>query len=141
MCYSNGVSFIKSTMSKHIIPKLFYPPPHELQKKCDNLTDLFSKYLPYFPFRNCVQSNGIRGRIPLKYNFKIVVCSYIYIHIHIYIHTYIHTYTYMYVYVYMYMYIYICIYICIGQGYSPRCVVNYIQRAGREANGTQASTV
>jgi hypothetical protein len=48
--------YIKSNITKHIAPKLFYP--HELQKNgeidilqtksCDNLADLFIKSLPYF---------------------------------------------------------------------------------------------
>ena len=51
--------YIKSNMTKHIIPKLFYP--HELQKNgeieilqtksCDNLADLFTKSLPYIGMR------------------------------------------------------------------------------------------
>ena len=46
--------YIKSNITKHIAPKLFYP--HELQqsgeinilqmKSCDNLSDLFTKSLP-----------------------------------------------------------------------------------------------
>jgi hypothetical protein len=61
-------SYIKSNMTKHIIPKLFYP--HELQKNgeikilqtksCDNLADLFTKSLPYSAFRKCVEGIGIR---------------------------------------------------------------------------------
>ncbi|KAJ1258697.1 hypothetical protein BS78_10G095500 [Paspalum vaginatum] len=48
------IGYIKSNITKHIAPKLFYP--HELQKKgevnilqtksCDNLADLFTKSLP-----------------------------------------------------------------------------------------------
>ena len=55
-------------MTKHIIPKLFYP--HELQKNgeieilqtksCDNLADLFTKSLPYTAFRKCVEGIGMR---------------------------------------------------------------------------------
>jgi hypothetical protein len=51
-------SYIKSNITKHIAPKLFYP--HELQKNgeidilqtksCDNLGDLFTKSLPYSTF-------------------------------------------------------------------------------------------
>ena len=55
--------YIKSNMTKHIIPKLFYP--HELQKNgeieilqtksCVNLADLFTKSLPYTAFRKCIE--------------------------------------------------------------------------------------
>jgi hypothetical protein len=55
-------------MTKHIIPKLFYP--HELQKNgeieilqtksCDNLADLFTKSLPYSSFSKCVKGIGMR---------------------------------------------------------------------------------
>jgi hypothetical protein len=60
--------YIKSNMTKHIIPKLFYP--HELQqngeieilqtKSCDNLADLFTKSLPYSSFSKCVKGIGMR---------------------------------------------------------------------------------
>jgi len=60
--------YIKSNMTKHIIPKLFYP--YELQKNgeieilqtksCDNLADLFTKSLPYSAFRKCVEGIGMR---------------------------------------------------------------------------------
>jgi hypothetical protein len=60
--------YIKSNMTKHIIPKLFYP--HELQKNgeieilqtksCDNLADLFTKSLPYSTFRKCVEGISMR---------------------------------------------------------------------------------
>jgi hypothetical protein len=60
--------YIKINMIKHIIPKLFYS--HELQKNgeieilqtksCDNLADLFTKYLPYFAFRKCIEGIGMR---------------------------------------------------------------------------------
>jgi hypothetical protein len=64
------VKFVASAlyMTKHIIPKLFYP--HELQKNgeieilqtksCDNLADLFTKSLPYSLFHKCVESIGMR---------------------------------------------------------------------------------
>jgi len=55
-------------ITKHIIPKLFYP--HELQKNgeieilqtksCDNLADLFTKSLPYTAFRKCIEGIGMR---------------------------------------------------------------------------------
>jgi len=58
--------YIKSSMTKHIIPKIFYP--HELQKNevieilqtksCDNLADLFTKSLPHFTFRKYVEGIG-----------------------------------------------------------------------------------
>jgi hypothetical protein len=60
--------YIKSNMTKYIIPKLFYP--HELQKNgeieilqtksCDNLADLFIKSLPYSTFRKCVEGISMR---------------------------------------------------------------------------------
>ena len=60
--------YIKSNITKHIAPKLFYP--HEFQKEgeinilqtksCDNVTDLFTKSLPYSIFSNCVQGIGLR---------------------------------------------------------------------------------
>jgi hypothetical protein len=60
--------YIKSNMTKHIISKLFYP--HELQKNgeieilqtksCDNLADLFTKFVPYSAFRKCVEGIGMR---------------------------------------------------------------------------------
>ena len=60
--------YIKSNMTKHIIPKLFYP--HELQKNgeseilqtksCDNLANLFTKFLPYSSFRKCVEGIGMK---------------------------------------------------------------------------------
>ena len=55
-------------MTKHIIPKLFYP--HELKKNgeieilqtksCDNLADLFTKSLPYSSFRKCIEGIGMK---------------------------------------------------------------------------------
>jgi hypothetical protein len=60
--------YIKSNMTKHIIPNLFYP--HELQKNgeieilqtksCDNLADLFTKSLLYPSFSKCVKGIGMR---------------------------------------------------------------------------------
>ena len=60
--------YIKSNMTKHIIPKLFYP--HELRKNgeieisqtksYDNLAELLTKSLPYTAFRKCVESIGMR---------------------------------------------------------------------------------
>nr|ABA96113.2 retrotransposon protein, putative, Ty1-copia subclass [Oryza sativa Japonica Group] len=60
--------YIKSNITKHIAPKLFYP--HELQqhgeinilqtKSCDNLADLFTKSLPYSTFFKCVEGIGMR---------------------------------------------------------------------------------
>ena len=55
--------YIKSNMTKHIAPKLFFP--HELQesreinvvqtKSCYNLADLFNKSLPTSSFGKCVR--------------------------------------------------------------------------------------
>jgi hypothetical protein len=60
--------YIKSNVTKHISPKLFYP--HQLQqsgeikimytKSCDNLADLFTKSLPYSTFRICVKGISMR---------------------------------------------------------------------------------
>jgi hypothetical protein len=60
--------YVKSNVIKHITPKLFYP--HELQvngetsilqtKSCDNLSDLFTKSLPYCTFSKCVAGIGMR---------------------------------------------------------------------------------
>ena len=54
--------YIKSNITKHIAPNLFYP--HELQqsgeinilqtKSCDNLANLFTKSLPASTFEKCV---------------------------------------------------------------------------------------
>jgi hypothetical protein len=59
---------VKSNVTKHIIPKLFYS--HELQvnvkisilqiKLCDNLVDLFTKSLSYYIFSKCVAGIGMR---------------------------------------------------------------------------------
>jgi hypothetical protein len=60
--------YIKSNITKHIIPKLFYH--RKLQKNgeieilqtksCDNLADLFTKSLPYSTFHKCVEGIGMR---------------------------------------------------------------------------------
>jgi hypothetical protein len=60
--------YIKSNMTKHIAPKLFFP--HELQqsreinvvqtKSCYNLADLFNKSLPTSSFEKCVWGIGMR---------------------------------------------------------------------------------
>ena len=60
--------YIKSNMTKHISPKLFYP--HELKqmgeidilqtKSCDNLADLFTKSLPASLFQKRVQGIDMR---------------------------------------------------------------------------------
>jgi hypothetical protein len=62
------MGYIKSNITKHIAPKLFYP--HELQesgeinimqiKSCDNLADLFTKSLPTFVFQKLVHGIGMR---------------------------------------------------------------------------------
>jgi hypothetical protein len=66
--------YIKSNMTKHIIPKLFYP--RELQKNGEieilqtksynNLADLFTKSLPYSAFCKCVEGIGMRRRRDLQ---------------------------------------------------------------------------
>ena len=60
--------YIKSNMTKHIAPKLFFP--HELQqsrvinvmqtKSCDNLADLFTKSVPTSSFEKCVRGIGMK---------------------------------------------------------------------------------
>jgi hypothetical protein len=60
--------YIKTNYTKHISPKLFYP--HELLeggeisilqiKSCDNLADLFIKFLPLAIFDKCVKDIGVR---------------------------------------------------------------------------------
>jgi hypothetical protein len=60
--------YIKSNITKHISPKLFYPYEFKqmgeidiLQtKSCDNLADLFTKSLSPPPFQKCVQGIGMR---------------------------------------------------------------------------------
>ncbi|KAE8780327.1 retrotransposon protein, putative, Ty1-copia subclass [Hordeum vulgare] len=62
------MGYIKSNITKHISPKLFYP--HELQKNgeidilqtksCDNLADLFTKSLPNSTFQKCIHGIGMR---------------------------------------------------------------------------------
>jgi hypothetical protein len=60
--------YIKSNITKHIAPKLFYP--YELQLSgeinilstnyCDNMADLFTKTLPTSSFEKCVKGIGMR---------------------------------------------------------------------------------
>ena len=60
--------YIKSNITKHIVPKLFYP--HELQengeinilqiKSCDNLADPFTKSLPTSMFQKLVHGISMR---------------------------------------------------------------------------------
>ena len=60
--------YIKSNITKHISPKLFYP--HELQetgeinilqtKSCDNLADLFTKSLPSSLFEKYINGIGTK---------------------------------------------------------------------------------
>ena len=60
--------YIKSNITKYIVPKLVYP--HELQengeinilqiKSCDNLADLFTKSLPTSVFQKLVHEIGMR---------------------------------------------------------------------------------
>ena len=62
------MGYIKSNITKHIAPKLFFP--HELQKNgeidilqiksCDNLADLFTKSLPAAAFQKCIHGIGMR---------------------------------------------------------------------------------
>jgi hypothetical protein len=59
--------YVKSNVTKHITPKLFYP--HELEvneeisilqtKPCDNFVDLFTKSLPYCTFSKCIAVIGM----------------------------------------------------------------------------------
>jgi hypothetical protein len=66
--------YIKTYYIKHISPKLFYP--HELQesgeisilriKSCDNLADLFIKFLPLATFNKCVKGIGMRRQKDLQ---------------------------------------------------------------------------
>jgi len=68
------IGYIKSNITKHISPKLFYP--HELQQKreinilqtksCDNLADLFTKSLPASSFEKYVKGIGMRRLRDLK---------------------------------------------------------------------------
>jgi hypothetical protein len=68
------MGYIKSNITKHIAPKLFYP--HELQKSgdinilqvksCDNLADLFTKSLPTSTFEKYVHGIGMRRLRELK---------------------------------------------------------------------------
>jgi len=63
-----NAGYIKSNITKHIAPKLFYP--HELQKNgeieilqtksCDNLADIFTKSLPTSLFQKYVFGIGMR---------------------------------------------------------------------------------
>ena len=63
-----NMGYIKSNITKHIAPKLFYP--HELQKNgeieilqtksCDNLADLFTKSLPTSLFQKYTFGIGMR---------------------------------------------------------------------------------
>ena len=68
---SNG--YVKGNLTKHIVPKFFYP--HELQKNSviivekvcssDNLNDLFTRSLPTSTFEKYVHGIGMRrfGRL------------------------------------------------------------------------------
>ena len=63
-----NAGYIKSNITKHIAPKLFYP--HELQKNgeieilqtksCDNLANLFTKSLPTSLFQKYIFEIGMR---------------------------------------------------------------------------------
>ena len=62
------ILYIKSNITKHIAPKLFYP--HELQqngeinilriKSNDNYADLFTKSLPTTTFQKYIHGIGMR---------------------------------------------------------------------------------
>jgi hypothetical protein len=62
------MGYIKTNYTKHITQKLFYP--HELQeggdisilqiKSCDNLADLFTKFLPLATFDKCTKGIDMR---------------------------------------------------------------------------------
>jgi hypothetical protein len=59
--------YVKSNITKHITPKLFYPLELQVNgeisilqiKSCDNLDDLFTKSLPYCTFSKCVAGIGM----------------------------------------------------------------------------------
>jgi hypothetical protein len=59
--------YIKSNITKHIAPKLFYPMSHKRKgtyfflqtKSCDNLADLFTKSLPSSLFHKYVHGIGM----------------------------------------------------------------------------------
>ena len=65
---TNEIGYVKNNLTKHISPKFFYP--HYLQKQgevqiqqtrsCDNLADLFPKFLPATMFRKFVKAIGMR---------------------------------------------------------------------------------
>jgi hypothetical protein len=80
--------YIKSNLTKHIAPKLFYP--HELQKNgeivilqtksCDNLTDLFTKSLPYSLFHKYVEGIGMRRFRDLQKTGGVHMKNYFFVH-------------------------------------------------------------
>jgi hypothetical protein len=59
--------YVKSNVTKHIKPKLFYPLELQVNgeisilqiKSCNNLTDLITKSLPYSTFFKCIDGIGI----------------------------------------------------------------------------------
>jgi hypothetical protein len=62
------LGYVKSNVTKHITPNLFYPLELQVNceisilqiKSCHNLNDLFTKSLPYITFFKCVVSIGMR---------------------------------------------------------------------------------
>lgn len=63
------MGYVKSNLTKHIIPKFFYPRDVQKQgeikilqvRSCDNVVDLFTKSLPATTFRKFVQGIGMRS--------------------------------------------------------------------------------
>jgi hypothetical protein len=59
--------YVKSNVTKHIKPKLFYPLELQVNgeisilqiKSCNNLTDLITKSLPYSTFFKCIAGIGM----------------------------------------------------------------------------------
>jgi hypothetical protein len=81
--------YIKSDLTKHMSPKLFYP--HQLQKvgeieilqtkSCDNLVDLFTKSLPTSLFQKYVFGIGMRQLKDLQESGETIFdVTYIYNH-------------------------------------------------------------
>ena len=73
--------YIKSNITKHYSPKLFYP--HQLKlngeidilqiKSCDNLADLFTKSLPTSIFQKLVHGIGIRRLRDLQESGGVII--------------------------------------------------------------------
>jgi hypothetical protein len=68
------LGYVKRNLSKHFAPKFFYP--HDLQKSgeinilqtksCQNLADLFTKYLLASSFHKCIRGIGMRRLTELQ---------------------------------------------------------------------------